>query len=684
MSSPKNQSIDPINSKENEKKQYQSNSLIQRLRIWWSEFSLRSKLLAIATLVVSFIMTLITFFALSSIQRDAGMNDTRYARDLGLLLSGNVTELVANKQNRELFNVAEKFWRSSRNLRYIFFTNTEGEIELGIPVSAIPPLNDSELQLKRKLELPSELKKRPQFPLVRQHITPQGQVTDVFVPMLWKGKYLGTLALGVTPNKKALASAALTREVTVAVFISIWVLVIIGAVFNALTITRPVRELVKGVREISKGNFSSRITLPMSGDLGELLNGFNTMAAKLEDYNEANIEELRAAQVKQQSLIATMADGALLLDSEGKIVLVNPTARRLFRWEGRKLEGQELLTELPEILSNELHQTINSLLQNIGDIDDLRCSLDEPSRTLRIVLQSVRDSSGETLKGIAVTIQDLTREVELNAAQKRFISNVSHELRTPLFNIKSYVETLYDLGDQLSEEEKKEFLGVANSETDRLTRLVNDVLDLSRLESGRTIQLDSLSIRPAIEQTLKNYKLNAEEKGVTLIQDIEANIPEIIGNEDLLLQVFDNLIGNGLKFSKPGNLIKIRAYTWPDTCRAIPIEIDTENLAPHCEIISPMPKVRIEVADTGCGISNVDQQRIFERFFRVEDSVHTEAGTGLGLSIVRGIVEKHGSKIRMVSELNVGTTFWFDLALKESDKDALFLESTKTSWILDQ
>ena len=138
--------------------------------------------------------------------------------------------------------------------------------------------------------MPTELKKRPQFPLVRQHATPQGQVTDVFVPMLWKGKYLGTLALGVTPNKKALASAALTREVTIAVFISIWVLVILGAVFNALTITRPVRELVRGVREISRGNFKSRISLPMTGDLGELLNGFNRMATQLENYDEANIE----------------------------------------------------------------------------------------------------------------------------------------------------------------------------------------------------------------------------------------------------------------------------------------------------------------------------------------------------------------------------------------------------------
>ena len=652
-------------------------TLLEKINLWWSRFNLRSKLLAFGTLVVSFIMTLITFFALSSIQKDAGMNDTRYARDLGLLLSGNVTELVAKNQTRELFNVAEKFWRSSRNLRYIFFTDPDGFVKLGIPVSATASESDAEgaLQLTRKLKLPSELKKQPQFPLVRQHSTPQGQVTDVFVPMLWKGEYLGTLALGVTPNKKALATAALTREITVAVFISIWVLVIIGAVFNALTITRPIRELVIGVREIAKGNFKSRVDLPMSGELGELLTGFNAMASRLEDYDAANIEELKAAQVKQQSLIATMADGALLLDEQGNIVLVNPTARRLFRWEGRNLEGQNLLNQLPDSLVKELETPITSLLNNFGDSDDLRCNLEEPPRTLRIVLKSVRDTTGENIKGIAVTVQDLTREVQLNAAQKRFISNVSHELRTPLFNIKSYVETLYDLGEQLTKDEQKEFLGVANSETDRLTRLVNDVLDLSKLESGRTIQLEALSIKEAMEQTLRNYKLNAEEKNVKLILNVENNLTFVLGNWDMLLQVFDNLVGNALKFSQEGGTINLKAYTWPDICVASPVDLD--NKAPHCEILSPMPKIRVEVSDTGYGISEIDQQRIFERFYRVEDSVHTEVGTGLGLSIVKGIVDKHGSEIRMASEPNTGTTFWFELPLEDSDADELLLKSAR-------
>ncbi|BEV36699.1 ATP-binding protein [Synechococcus sp. M16CYN] len=651
----------------------EDNSIWKRVTAWWAEFSLQTKLLAVATLVVSLMMTGITFFALNGIQRDAAMNDTRYARDLGLLLAGNVTELVVEGQDRELANVAEKFWRSSRSVRYIFFADPESVIYLGIPISATPIGENDELRLNRRLELPEELQLRPQNPLVRQHLTPQGTVTDVFVPLIRSGRYYGVLGLGVNPNETALASAALTREVTVAVFISIWVLVILGAVFNALTITRPVKELLRGVRSVASGNFQARVDLPVGGELGELLTGFNAMASQLEAYDEANIEELTAAQVKQQSLIATMADGAILLDATGRIVLANPTARRLFHWEGRNLEWQELVEELPELLTVEVHSALDALLLGSSDGEDLRCSVGEPARTLRIVMQAVRDASGESLKGIAVTIQDLTREVELNAAQSRFISNVSHELRTPLFNIKSYVETLHDLGDQLSEDEKKEFLGVANDETDRLTRLVNDVLDLSRLESDRTIHFETISMRPAMEQTLRTYRLNAEDKAVRLRLDVAPDLPDVLGNWDLLLQVFDNLVGNALKFSRPGGTLNLRAYLWPDSC-IVKAKIGDLGEGPTCTLTSPLPRLRVEIADTGYGISPPDQDRIFDRFYRVENAVHTEAGTGLGLSIVRGILDKHGTQISMVSELDVGTTFWFDLPLKQCDYDGFGLQ----------
>ncbi|MGA0278715.1 MAG: two-component system sensor histidine kinase NblS [Vulcanococcus sp.] len=648
----------------------------QSLVRWWAEFSLQTKLLAAATLVVSLVMTAITFFALNGIQADVRMSDTRFARDLGLLLSANVTPLVAQGNDRELAAVAERFWKSSRSLRYIFFADPDGIIYLGIPISGTS--GSSELLLSRKLELPAELSKRPQNPLIRQHLTPDGQVTDVFVPLVADGRYMGVLALGINPNEAALASAALSREVTVAVFISIWILVILGAVFNALTITQPVKELLRGVRSIAGGDFEARIALPVGGELGELLDGFNDMASQLEAYNEANIEELTAAQVKQQSLIATMADGALLLDSEGRVVLVNPTARRLFRWEGRNLEGTRLMDELPEGLNLELQTPLESLLENDKESSDVRCSFGEPPRTLRIVLQSVRDASGETLKGIAVTVQDLTREVELNAAQSRFISNVSHELRTPLFNIKSYVETLHDMGEQLSEEDRKDFLAIANAETDRLTRLVNDVLDLSRLESDRAWSMEAVELGPAMEQTLRNYKLNAKEKGVELDLHVTDELPRVRGNWDLLLQVLDNLVGNGLKFTAAGGRLSLRAYPWPDICTIDPsTAANPDN--PACELTAPLPKLRVEISDTGSGISREDQEKIFDRFYRVENAVHTEVGTGLGLSIVRGILEKHGATVRMVSELNVGTTFWFDLPLEDADDTELRLQAERRS-----
>jgi two-component system, OmpR family, sensor histidine kinase NblS len=273
------------------------------------------------------------------------------------------------------------------------------------------------------------------------------------------------------------------------------------------------------------------------------------------------------------------------------------------------------------------------------------------NRTVRLLLTTVFDQYRENVRGIAITVQDITREVELNEAKSQFISNVSHELRTPLFNIKSFIETLHEYGQDLTEDERKEFLDTANRETDRLTRLVNDVLDLSRLESHRRYSFDAVYIQQAVEQTLRTYQLNARDKGIELIQDIEPDLPPVLGNYDLLLQVFANLVGNGLKFTESGGSVAIRAYLWSNSL----------------DSVSPPKLVRIEVSDTGIGIDPDDQEAVFDRFFRVENRVHTLEGTGLGLSIVRNIIEKHHSAVHLISEVGVGTTFWFDLELFSED-----------------
>jgi two-component system sensor histidine kinase NblS len=619
---------------------------------WWSDFTLQTRLMAAATLVVSLLMSGLTFWAVNTIQQDARLNDTRFGRDLGLLLAANVAPLVSESNRTELARFSHSFYGSTSSVRYMIYADEDGEIFFGIPYSESEVQNS--LTIRRRIQLPETYAENANEPMVRQHITPDGEVTDVFVPLNHDGRYLGVMAIGINPNPTVVASSHLTRDVTIAVFISIWVMVILGAVFNALIITKPIKELLLGVKNIAAGNFRQRVDLPVRGELGELILNFNEMAERLESYDEQNIDELTAEKAKLETLVSTIADGAVLLDTDMNVILTNPTAQRIFGWESQEeIIGKNVLYHLTDAVKVELTRPLYQLASGnasdeLKDGAEYRITIPEPiNRTVRILLNTVFDQYRENIRGIAITVQDITREVELNEAKSQFISNVSHELRTPLFNIKSFIETLHEYGEDLTEVEKREFLETANRETDRLTRLVNDVLDLSKLESHRRYNLEPVEITQPIEQTLRTHRLNAKDKGIELLQEVQPDLPSVLGNYDLLLQVFSNLVGNGLKFTQSGGSVIIRAYV-----------LETES-GHHLQ----PTHVRIEVADTGIGIDPEDQQAIFDRFFRVENRVHTLEGTGLGLSIVRNIIEKHHSQVHLVSEVGVGTTFWFDLAI---------------------
>ncbi|NET49075.1 MAG: HAMP domain-containing protein [Merismopedia sp. SIO2A8] len=636
--------------------------LLNRLKLvvhrWWADFTLQTRLMAAATLVVSLLMSGLTFWAVNSIQDDARLNDTRFGQDLGLLLAANVAPLVERGDRSELAQLSQRFYQSTSSIRYILYADDDGDIFFGIPFSESEVQNS--LTIRRRIQLPESFTTDADMPMVRQHQIPLGEVTDVFVPLHQGDRYLGVVALGIDPNPTVVASSHLTRDVTISVFVSIWVMVILGAVFNALTITKPIKELLVGVKNIAAGDFKQRVDLPLGGELGELIVSFNEMAERLERYEEQNIEELTAQKAKLETLISTIADGAVLLDEDMRIVHVNPTARRIFGWDGKgSLVGENVLHCLPDSVKSELVRPLFQIATDHfkhvpvreRDVTEFRLNLQEPVfRAVSILLNAVLDTTRQNLKGIAITVQDITREVELNEAKSQFISNVSHELRTPLFNIKSFIETLHDYGEELTDEERREFLGTANNETDRLTRLVNDVLDLSRLESNRRYHFEAVEVVQAIEQTLRTHQLNAKDKQIELLQEVQPDLPTILGNYDLLLQVFSNLIGNALKFTEAGGAIAIRAYVIP------PITLGQRSQL-----------VRVEIADTGIGIDSEDQVALFDRFFRVENRVHTLEGTGLGLSIVRNIVAKHHSSVHLVSEVGVGTTFWFDLAIFRED-----------------
>lgn len=647
---------------------------------WWSEFTLQTKLMAAATLVVSLIMSSLTFWAVNTIQRDSIINDTRFGSDLSLLLAANAAPFVAEHDLEGLTSFSTRFYRSTSSIRYLLYADESGSIFFGIPYSQAEVQNS--LTIKRRIQLPDDYAENSDLPFIRQHTTSSGQVTDVFVPLRQNDKYLGVLAVGINPNPTIVASSNLTRDVTISVFITIWAMVILGNVFNALMITRPIKELLVGVRNIAAKNFQQRIDLPLRGELGELIASFNLMAERLENYEEQNIEELTAEKAKLETLVSTIADGAVLIDPEMQIILVNPAARNIFGWDENAI-GDNVLHRLPSeltvkltkplyqiiarkvepkipVIESETDKLTSDHVESIKDTpeeinfaarDEFRITLTKPlPRTIRVLLTRVVDGGRENIKGIAMTIQDITREVELNEAKSQFISNVSHELRTPLFNIKSFIETLSEYGEDLTQVQRREFLDTANHETDRLTRLVNDVLDLSRLESSRAYHLSEVYLIQPIEQTLRTYQLNAKDKNIELEQDIQTGLPPILGHYDLLLQVLTNLVGNSLKFTNAGGKITVRAYeTQPDANT------------------STQPSVKIEVIDTGIGISSEDKEAIFERFFRVENRVHTLEGTGLGLSIVRNIIEKHNSRVYINSEVGVGTTFWFELPIYRAE-----------------
>jgi len=626
--------------------------IAQMIKNWWSEFTLQTKLMAAATLVVSLIVSGLTFWATNTIQQDARLNDTRFGRDLGLLLAANVTQLIAEDNKTELARFSNQFYSRTSSVRYILYADDDGQIFFGIPYSEATVQNS--LQIQRRIQLPEGVGHSEQ-PFVRQHNTPNGQVTDVFVPLVQGDRHLGIMAVGINPNPTVVTSSGLTRDVTIAVFVSIWVMVILGAVFNALTITRPIKELLVGVKNIASGDFRQRVDLPFGGELGELIESFNEMAERLERYEEQNIEELTAEKAKLETLVSTIADGAVLLDNQMNVVLVNPTARRIFGWDDQTLIGTNVLHAFPAAIQVELTRPLYQMAKGERDSGEFRISISEPTqRMIRILVTTVLDRERENVKGIAITVQDITREVELNEAKSQFISNISHELRTPLFNIKSFIETLHEYGDDLSDRERREFLETANHETDRLTRLVNDVLDLSRLESCRIYRLEPIDILQPIEQTLRTYQLNARDKEIELKQEVDDSLPSVLGHYDLLLQVFANLVGNALKFTEAGGKVIVRAYL-----------LSTVAPQEHHLMEAETRYVRVEVADTGIGIGEEDREAIFDRFFRVENRVHTLEGTGLGLSIVRNIIDKHHTNVNLVSEVGVGTTFWFDLAVAE-------------------
>ena len=242
--------------------------------------------------------------------------------------------------------------------------------------------------------------------------------------------------------------------------------------------------------------------------------------------------------------------------------------------------------------------------------------------------------------GYIIVLIDVTKETEMDLMKSQFISNVSHELRTPVTVLRSYIDTLYTMGNEFDYETQKEFIGTINNEIIRLQNMVNDILDFSRLDSDAKLDKSYNDITQLIENCVNQISILAEEKHLTIEVSKEDNLPEILFNYDSIERALRNLLSNAIKYSPEGKKILVRAYK------------GSEN------------DIVVTVTDEGCGIAPEHQKKIFDRFYRVENNTHTIKGTGLGLHLVKTSIEKHhGGKVFVTSSVGAGSTFGFTLPI---------------------
>ena len=384
------------------------------------------------------------------------------------------------------------------------------------------------------------------------------------------------------------------------------------------TITTPIERITEGAKSIAEGNFDQDLGVQSSDEIGELTRSFNYMARRLKN----TVGEVQGERDKLNTLFLHMSDGVAAFTTEGKLIHMNPAAESLL---GVRMDDDlgfdEMFADLDMLGSDEtaMRTFLTSEITRFG-------------RVLSITLAPYGALDGEG--GVIAVIHDITEQRRLDDARREFVANVSHELRTPLTNIRSYTETLLDAAGDIPLDTEKQFLGVISSESERMARIVTDLLTLSKLDYGRMeLRMTRFSLADMLHNVANAMKLTAEDSGHELAVDTPDGLPQIVGDRERIEQVVVNILSNAVKYTPSGGHIRLSACAVPGN------------------------RVRITVEDDGVGIPAADVPRLFERFYRVDKARSRAAGgTGLGLAIAKEIVEQHEGKIALASEYGKGTT----------------------------
>ena len=447
----------------------------------------------------------------------------------------------------------------------------------------------------------------------------------VAVPISHQDEILGVARVSLPLT----AVENVVRQVTVSIIIAMagaTALVILAAWIIARITTRPIRKLTVASRRITSGELGQKITIEAKDEVGELAHAFNEMSAKTKEL----VEAISADRARLATILDNMADGVIMIDSEGNISLANRAAEKLFN--------------IKEAMNKPLIEAVRD-----HEVDELLKLCLKTTKTQAAQYES--GTSKRYLRAIAIPIarsgllllfQDLTELRNLQTTRRELIGNISHEFRTPLAGIKAMVETLG--GGAIDDKETAgDFLTRIDSEVDRLTQLVAELTELSRIETGKAeLKKEPVNLNQLVDEVITQLNLQAERQKLSVVRDFAADLPAVPADKDRVRQVIANLVHNAIKFTRPGGRITIATRTLEGS-------------------------VVVGIADTGVGIPKEDLARVFERFYK-GDRTRAGEGTGMGLAIAKHVVEAHGGNIWVESEDVKGSTFSFSLPLQAGSK----------------
>ena len=447
---------------------------------------------------------------------------------------------------------------------------------------------------------------------------------------------------GVTEFTKGILSFTL---------ISCLVVIAIALVVSHRIVT-PIRQVTGAARAIGRGEFDQEIQVTGSSEVGILAEEFNSMRWNL----KSAVEKLTEEEKKMTAIVNSIAEGLILVDSSNRVLHINPAAERLLDLSADNIDkditeiiqNEELIHIFEEdqrqILQHKPTEQIPSKDEGINLISEITLARYNEKLVLRIIASPFLNENGLIL-GTVYLFDDITREKEIDQMKSDFISLVSHELRTPLTSIIGFVSFILDGKAGAINDRQRNSLARVQRQSKRLAALINDLLDISRIESGRIqMEQESISLLEIVTQRLEEIRPQADEKSIRLVLTAPESIPDILGDEARMGQVFTNLIGNAIKFTPNNGEVSVK------------VEADGNLL-------------HVEVIDTGPGIPAEERQKIFDKFYQLSDiSTRQQGGSGLGLSITKSIVEAHGGKL-WIDDGNQGkgSNFQFVLPLVRED-----------------